>query len=407
MTQRFHSLTREQRTTFLACFLGWSFDAFDFFILVFCLSAIAATFQEKLSAVAEANFLTLAFRPIGAYLFGRMADRWGRRPTLIFNIASFSILEFAAALAPSLRVFLILRACFGIAMGGEWGVGAALAFETLPRDGRGFFSGILQEGYVAGYLMAGLAYGTLFRHIGWRGMFIVGAIPALAVIPILLRVKESPAWLSGEVRRKTEGLLSGGILKHFKSFLYLVVLMFALNLFSHGTQDPYPTFLEKNHGVNPEISGLVAIVYSVGAILGGITLGAWSERIGRRRTVLVAALVAIPMIPLWAFSHTVPMLALGVFLMQFVVQGAWGVIPAHLNELSPPSVRATFPGLTYQLGNFLAARSLVIQARLAERHFGGNFAPVLAWTAVTVAVLVVVVTICGKEAKGADLSSTI
>ena len=183
--------------------------------------------------------------------------------------------------------------------------------------------------------------------------------------------------------------------------------MFALNLFSHGTQDPYPTFLEKNHGVSPEISGLVAIVYSVGAILGGITLGAWSERIGRRRTVLVAALVAIPMIPLWAFSHTVPMLALGVFLMQFVVQGAWGVIPAHLNELSPPSVRATFPGLTYQLGNFLAARSLVIQARLAERHFGGNFAPVLAWTAVTVAVLVVVVTICGKEAKGADLSSTI
>jgi SHS family lactate transporter-like MFS transporter len=345
-------------------------------------------------------------RPVGAFLFGLMADRFGRRPTLMVDIIAYSVFELASAFAPSLKVFLIMRACFGVAMGGEWGVGAALAFETLPAKGRGFFSGLLQEGYVVGYLLAALAYATVFRWIGWRGMFVLGALPAFLVIYIRTKVDESPAWLKGRVSRSAERRLGKGILTYLGSFLFLVVLMFAFNSFSHGTQDLYPTFLQKNHGFSPKTVGLILIVINIGALLGGITFGAWSERLGRRRAIVIAALLTIPIIPLWAYSHTAPMLALGGFLMQFMVQGAWGVIPAHLNELSPPAVRGTFPGFAYQLGNLLSSRNAVIQSKIAEQHYSGGFAPVLAWTVLLVAALVAVVTMSGGEKSGADLSDT-
>jgi len=402
----FRRLTPIQRNTFIACFLGWSLDAFDFFILIFCVNALAAQFHAKVSDITEAIFWTLAMRPVGAFLFGLMADRFGRRPTLMVDIIAYSVFELASAFAPSLRVFLVMRALFGIAMGGEWGVGAALAFETLPTKGRGFFSGLLQEGYVVGYLMAALVYGILFPIVGWRGMFVMGALPAFLVIYIRTKVDESPAWLQGRVSRKAESHLGKDILAHLGSFLFLVVLMFAFNSFSHGTQDLYPTFLQKNLQFNPHAVGLVAIIYNVGALLGGIVFGAWSERIGRRHAIVIAALLSIPMIPLWAYSHSVPMLALGGFLMQFMVQGAWGVIPAHLNELSPPSVRGTFPGFAYQLGNLLSSRNAVLQAKVAERSYGGNYPPVLAWTVLIVASLVSVVTWIGRERRGADLSDT-
>ncbi|HLV95131.1 MAG TPA: MFS transporter [Candidatus Acidoferrales bacterium] len=402
---QFRRLTREQRTTFLACMLGWSLDAFDFFILVFCVSAIATQFSARISAVAEAIFVTLAMRPVGAFIFGLFADRYGRRPALLTNILCYSLFELASGFAPSLHAFLVIRALFGVAMGGEWGVGAALAFETLPAEGRGFFSGLLQEGYVMGYLFAALVYGMLFRFAGWRGMFVIGALPALPVVYLIAtRVKESPAWLAGGVSHRAELHLGRDIWKYLGSFLFLVVLMFAFNSFSHGTQDLYPTFLQKNHGFSPGTVGLIAVIYNLGALLGGIVFGTWSEKIGRRRAIVVAALLAIPAIPLWAYSHSAPMFALGGFLMQFMVQGAWGVIPAHLNELSPPAVRATFPGFAYQLGNLLSAGNAVIQARVAEQRYRGNYAPVLAWTVLFVAVLVAVVTMAGKEAKGADLS---
>jgi SHS family lactate transporter-like MFS transporter len=306
-------------------------------------------------------------------------------------------------------MFLIMRAFFGIAMGGEWGVGAALAFETLPAEGRGFFSGLLQEGYVVGYLMAALAYAILFPIIGWRGMFVIGALPAFLVIYIRTKVDESPAWLQRRAAIKSgdaEKHLGKDILQHLGTFLFLVVLMFAFTSFSHGTQDLYPTFLEKNRQFTPHIVGTIGIITSIGALLGGIFFGTWSERIGRRRAIVIAALLAIPVIPLWAYSHTVPMLALGGFLIQFMVQGAWGVVPAHLNELSPSSVRGTFPGLAYQLGNLLASRNSVIQAKLAEMRYGGRYPPVLAWTVLIVASLVALVTLSGKERKGVDLSNT-
>jgi SHS family lactate transporter-like MFS transporter len=402
----FRKLTPVQRNTFIACFLGWSLDAFDFFILVFCVSALASQFHSKVSAITEAIFLTLAMRPVGAILFGLMADRFGRRPTLMVDIIAYSVFELASAFAPSLRVFLILRAFFGIAMGGEWGVGAALAFETLPAKGRGFFSGVLQEGYVVGYLMAALVYGTLFPVVGWRGMFLIGALPAFLVIYIRTKVEESPAWLQGRVSRTAEPRLAKNIFSHAGIFLFLVVLMFAFNSFSHGAQDLYPTFLERDHKLTPQIVGLITIIANLGALLGGIFFGTWSERIGRRKAIVIAALLSIPLIPLWAYSRTVPMLALGGFLMQFMVQGAWGAIPAHLNELSPPGVRGTLPGFAYQIGNFFSSRNSVIQAKMAESRYGGRFPPVLAWTVLIGASLVAIVTWSGSERRGADLSNT-
>jgi SHS family lactate transporter-like MFS transporter len=402
----FRRLTPIQRNTFIACFLGWSLDAFDFFILTFCVSAIATQFQAKISGVLEAVFITLVFRPVGAFCFGLMADRFGRRPTLMIDIILYSVFELLSAFAPSLKVFLITRALFGVAMGGEWGVGAALTFETLPAEGRGFFSGLLQEGYAVGYLMAALAYGTAFRFVGWRGMFVIGALPAFLVIYIRTKVDESPAWMQGRVSRKAETRLGKDILTYLGTFAFLVVLMFAFNSFSHGSQDLYPTFLQKDHKFTPQTVGLIAIIANIGALLGGILFGTWSEKIGRRKAIVIAALLSIPLIPLWAYSRTVPMLALGGFLMQFMVQGAWGVIPAHLNELSPPAARGTFPGFAYQLGNFLSSWNGVKQARFAEQRYGGVFAPVLAWTVLLVASLVAIVTWSGRERRGADLSNT-
>src|SRR5271167_2918950 len=279
----FRRLTAVQRNTFIACFLGWSLDAFDFFILTFCVSAIATQFQAKVSAVTEAIFITLAFRPVGAFLFGMMADRFGRRPTLMVDIIAYSVFELSSAFAPSLKMFLLTRACFGVAMGGEWGVGAALAFETLPAEKRGFFSGLLQEGYVVGYLLAALAYWKIFPLVGWRGMFVVGALPAFLIIYIRTKVEESPAWLAGRVSRDAELRLGKDIRRYLGSFLFLVLLMFAFNCFSHGTQDLYPTFLQKDHGFSPKTVGEVAIIFNIGALLGGILFGTWSERIGRRK----------------------------------------------------------------------------------------------------------------------------
>ncbi|MFZ0617739.1 MAG: MFS transporter [Candidatus Acidiferrales bacterium] len=402
----FRRLNALQRRTFLACFLGWSLDAFDFFTFAFCMVPIAVQFHVKVSEVAEGIFLTLAMRPVGAFLFGMLAERIGRRPTLMINVISFSIFELASAFAPTLRALLILRACFGVAMGGEWGVGAALTFETLPAEGRGFFSAVLQEGYMFGNLLAGLVFGALFPHFGWRAMFLVGALPAFLVLFIRAGVEESPAWKSGRAVTKEKRAAASSIFSHLGILAFLAVLMFAFNSFSHGTQDLYPTFLLKNRDFTPHMVGAITIIYNCGAILGAICFGAWSERIGRRRAIVVAALLSIPLIPLWVYAHTFVTLAIGSFLMQFMNQGAWGIIPAHLNELSPPSLRATFPGVAYQLGNLLASRNAVIQAKLAEQRYGGNYAPVFAWTVVVIALLVAAITLMGDEAKGRDLSST-
>jgi MFS transporter, SHS family, lactate transporter len=418
MPNPFRGLTSRQRHTFAACFLGWTMDSFDFFILVFCVSAVSADFHVAKSQVAAALAITLAFRPIGALLFGALADRYGRRPVLMFNVACYSLLELACAFSASMPSLLVLRALFGVAMGGEWGVGAALAFETLPKENRGFFSGLLQMGYATGYLIAAAAYALLFpwfsrftwygHAFGWRGMFLVGALPAVLVVYIGGKVHESPTWTAGRAATaRSEGSVSGtlrSILGYSGTFLFLVLLMTGFNSFSHGTQDLYPTFLQQDHGFTPRLTGLVAILYNIAAICGGISFGAFSEKVGRKRAIICASLLSLPVIPLFAFSRSAAMLALGAMLMQFMVQGAWGVVPAWLSELSPGPVRATIPGLTYQLGNLLSSWNDVIQSRMAERV--GSYGMVLAVTVVIVGCYIALVASFGRESKGAELGAT-
>lgn len=393
-------LTPSQRNAVIASYLGWTLDAFDFFILVFVLKHIAAEFGTDVKAVALAITLTLAARPVGALLFGLLADGYGRRPVLMADVLLYSVLEFASGFASSLTMLLILRTIFGIAMGGEWGVGASLTMETIPPKTRGLISGLLQAGYPSGYLIASVVFALLFPLIGWRGMFMVGAAPALLVLFIRRNVEESPAYLARHTRQEHASFFAVAR-RHLGRLAYVVLLMTAFNFFSHGTQDLYPTFLESLR-FSPRTVGTIAVVYNIGAILGGLGFGLLSERIGRRRGIAIAALLALPIIPLWAYSVTPAMLALGAFLMQVAVQGAWGIVPVHLNELSPDEIRGTFPGFAYQLGNLLAAINATLQAGIAQTH-GYPFA--LALVAGIVAVAVAVLAWFGLERRGVAFGS--
>ncbi|MGD0097398.1 MAG: MFS transporter [Terracidiphilus sp.] len=408
----FRRLTRSQRHTFVAAFLGWTMDSLDFFLLVFCAKAIAAEFHTEPSAVMGAIFLTQAFRPVGAVVFGLLADRCGRRPVLMVNILSFSAIELACGFAPSLTALLLLRGLFGLAMGGEWGVGAALTFETLPAEGRGVFSGILQEGYAMGSILAAGAFGLLFHWIGWRGLFILGALPALLVFYVQARVEESPVWLERRQRLHERSAAELHIAKvgewsrlveFLPTFLFLVLLMTAFMSFSHGTQDVYPTFLSTQARLSPQTVGLIGVFYGFGSIGGGFVFGALSEKWGRRRAIVTAALLTIPVIPLYAYGHSAVTLGCGAVLMQFMVQGAWGVVPAYLTELSPAPMRATAPGLAYQLGGLITSWNGKAQALAAERT--GNYPAVLAITVVVVALMLAGLALLGREAKGQEMSA--
>jgi MFS transporter, SHS family, lactate transporter len=389
------NLNAKQWNAIIACYLGWTLDAFDFFILIFVFPDIGETFGVEHTPVTYAVWLTLAMRPVGAFLFGILADRFGRRPTLMLDIICYSALGFASGFVTSLGMLYFVRTLFGIAMGGEWGVGASLTMETIPPSARGIISGFLQAGYPSGYLLASIVYALLFDHIGWRGMFMIGALPALLVLFVRSGVDESPAWLERKPNTKQIVL---SVTQHLPLFIFVVLLMTAFNFYSHGTQDSYPAFLKVQHKFNSQIVGTVTAIASIGAILGGIVFGQISQQIGRRKAIVIAALVSILVIPMWAFSQSPTMLAIGAFIMQFMVQGAWGVIPAHLNELSPPEVRGTFPGFAYQLGNFFAAANLTIQAALAE-HFGGNYGISMAIISGLIGVAVAAIAGFGPQAK--------
>ncbi|AXE33250.1 MFS transporter [Chromobacterium phragmitis] len=389
--------TKEQKRTVFACYMGWTLDAFDFFLMVFVLKDVAREFGADIEAVSWAIMLTLAARPIGALIFGRLADRFGRRPVLMANIALYSALGFSSAFAPNLMVLLMLRALFGVAMGGEWGVGSSLTMESIPKESRGFVSGLLQAGYPSGYLLATLAFGQLFEHIGWRGMFMLSLLPALLTLYIRRNVPESPSWEAAKHHEKP-GLLQA-IAAQWRLSLYAIVLMTCFNFFSHGTQDMYPTFLRVQHKFDPHTVQMIGICLNVGAIIGGLSIGALSERMGRRNAITLAALLALPALPLWAFAGTPLLLAAGAFLMQISVQGAWGVIPAHLNEISPSAVRATFPGLVYQLGNLLASVNSPLQARMAQNN-GGDYGMAMAIVAGIVALAIAILIRFSDEKRG-------
>ncbi len=387
----------------IASFCAWALDAFDFFTMVFILGDIAKEFGAQISTVAWGLTVTLMMRPVGAYIFGRLADRYGRKPILLFDILLYSGFGVACGFAPSIAVLLILRAGFGIAMGGEWGIGASLTMETIPPKARGMISGILQCGYPSGYLFAAIVYALLYPSIGWRGMFMVGVIPALLLVLYMkIFVQESPSWR--EHRGAGTSSTLAVLRDHWRIALYAVAMMTAFSFYSHGTQDLYPTFLQKQHGFAPKEAGGIAIIYNIGAILGSIFFGTISQRIGRKRAMVIAALVSLPVIPLFAYSGQWEYLAAGAFLIQFMVQGAYGVIPAHLNELSPPGARGTFPGLVFQLGNLIAAGNANIQVWIATSQ-GGDYRIALAGVAATSALAIALLVGFGIEKRGVALAS--
>jgi len=380
-----------------AGFLGWTLDAFDFFLVVMCLTAIAKDFNKSVPQIALSLTVTLAFRPVGAFLFGLMADRYGRRLPLMLDLVFYSIVEVLSGLAPNFTTFLILRALFGIGMGGEWGVGASLAMEKVPPRFRGVLSGLLQEGYAVGLLLAALCYLFVFPKYGWRPLFFIGGLPALIALFIRFGVKESQVWEAS--RQGDWASLFREIISHWRTFLYLVGLMAMMNFTSHGTQDLYPTFLEKHFGFNAHNRAALTAFTMIGAIGGGVFFGMLSDKIGRRRAIAMSLLLGVLVIPMWAYAKSVPVLWAGGFLIQFMVQGAWGVIPAHISELSADSVRGFLPGFAYQCGALIAGTAPSIQAALAKQA-GWGYANTMAISALVLFILASVVAWLGQERHG-------
>jgi SHS family lactate transporter-like MFS transporter len=384
----------------LASFLGWTLDAFDFFLVVMCLTKIAADFHVPDKSIAWTLTVTLAFRPLGALLFGLLADRYGRRVPLMLDLLFFSIVEVLSGLAGSYTTFLVLRALFGIGMGGEWGVGASLAMEKVPPRLRGAFSGLLQQGYALGYLLAAVAYALVVPRWGWRPLFFIGGLPALLALAVRSQVSESEVW---ERTRQTSWEGIGRTLAANKGlFLRITLLMTAMGLASHGTHDMYPTFLERYWGIGVKMRTTMTAISMVGAIIGGVLVGTYSDRIGRRRAIALALLGAILAVPLWAFAPSVTLLVVGAFLLQLFVQGAWGVIPAHITELSPDSVRGLLPGFAYQCGILIAGTITTVEAALAERM---SYAWAMALTATLSFSLAAVAAMLGREQKGIHYGS--
>ncbi|KAG2225283.1 hypothetical protein INT45_001507 [Circinella minor] len=321
-------LDNKQRLTFTAAFLGWLCDAYDFFCVSLGATYIAEDFGVEVSDVTckyklsfpSAITTTLMLRSIGALIFGMAADKWGRRWPLMIDIVLFSVINMASGFAPNLQTFIGLRAVFGIAMGGEWGLGASLALESLPVEARGLFSGIYQEGYAAGYLLATLVnYAVQITGSTWRIMFWAGSVFALLAVAIRFVVPESETFEKTQEARK---LMSRSFFKdiwimiktHYLRVIYMVILMAFFNFFSHGSQDLYPSFLLKQLEYTTTEQTITSVIYNIGAI------------------------------------------------------GAWGVVPAHLNELAPPAFRGLMPGLAYQLGNLISAASSQIQATIGEKY---------------------------------------
>jgi len=384
-----------QRNALVAGFLGWTLDAFDFFVLTFVLEAVAKDFKVSILAMTYTILASLAMRPVGALIFGLMADRYGRRMPLMIDVVFYSVIEVLSGLAPNYTVFFVLRLLYGIGMGGEWGVGASLVMESVPAKWRGVLSGLLQEGYALGNLLAAVAYAPVYQHWGWRALFFLGGLPALLSLFIRAKVKEPEAWQ--ETRSKDWSGYWHTILRHGKLFLYLVILMSMMNFISHGTQDLYPTFLQLGRHFDPHLKATAVIVSMLGAIVGGIAFGLYSDRIGRRRAMVIAALLGILVIPLWIFAPSTALIMAGAFAMQFMVQGAWGVIPAHINELSPNELRGFFPGFAYQLGVLIASPSSSIEAAVARRLGYANAMGILGAVALAVGSIVIAL---GPEAKG-------
>jgi MFS transporter, SHS family, lactate transporter len=379
--------------------LGWVLDAFDFFVLVFLVDVLAANFHVDKSAIVWTITVTLATRPLGAFLLGSLADRFGRRRPLVACVLYFSAITALTPFAPNYAVFVALRALYGIGMGGYWGIGASLVMESSPKRWRGLFSGILQSGYSVGYLLAAVAMRTVEPRFGWRWMFLCGLGLAAVIAVLTLLAPESSSWQKHRLVNFSE--LFRILWQHKKEFIYLVLMMTVITCFSHGTQDLYPDFLKTVHRFSNAVVSNIAILYNIGAILGALVMGHYSDRLGRRRAILLALALTALCIPLWAFGSSIVLLAIGSFFMQFGVQGCFGVIPAHLNELSPNSVRSLFPGVVYQLGVLIGAPCVVVEFAL-RRHLGYQWALSIFELCVILALALIFAR--GPERRGRDFS---
>lgn len=353
------------RHAVLAGFFGWTLDAFDFFVVVFMYDALSRQFGVSKREIIFTTTATLAMRPIGAVIFGLLSDRFGRRKPLMANVIYFSLVELLCGFSPNYTFFLVMRALFGIGMGGEWGVGASLTMEAAPVRWRGILSGILQSGYSIGYLLAAMAARFLLPVWGWRPMFWIGALPALLALYIRTKVPESEAWKQN--RAASTGQVLRIVVQEWKRLLYLVVLMTFMMFMSHGTQDLYPDFLKEIHHLSGIVVANIAIFYNIGAVIGAIIFGQLSQIAGRRKSMIAALGLCLAIIPLWAFGASFALLVIAPFVMQMGVQGAWGVIPVHLNEMSADATRGLLPGLTYQLGILFAAPTNTIEYALRDR----------------------------------------
>ena len=381
--------------------LGWMLDAFDFFVVVFLFDTLADHFHVSKAAVVYTLTLTLAMRPLGALFFGALADRFGRKRPLIFCVLYFSLLTVLTGLAPNYIFFVVCRALYGIGMGGYWGIGASYAMESSPRRFRGVLSGMMQSGYPMGYLLASVAMQVLAPSFGWKSVFFVGAPVAVLIVVLTFFAPESEAWK--QHRPASMGQIFNSLLQHKGIFLYLLMTMSVMLCLSHGTQDLYPDFLKSIPGITAKtIFGMktlygIPILYNIGAVTGALFFGQISQKIGRRNSIMLALGISLLSIPAWAFGTSLSVLVAGSYLMQTGVQGAFGVIPAHLNELSPDAVRSLFPGFVYQLGVLLASPATAIEFVLRD-HFGYPWA--LTMFEACVIVLLLIIFWFGPEARG-------
>jgi len=381
--------------------LGWVLDAFDFFVVVFLFDALAANFHVEKKAIVWTIFITLAMRPVGALLFGALADRFGRKKPLMACVIYFSTVTVLSGFAPNYLFFVVMRALYGIGMGGYWGIGASFAMENAPRKQRGVLSGMMQGGYPFGYLLAAVGMLTIMPHLGWRAMFVVGSLLAVVIVILTYLSPESEAWK--QHRMGSIANIFKTLFQHMGSFSYLLLVMVVMSCLSHGTQDLYPDFLKSLPSIKDAlVLGMkplygIPIIYNIGAITGAIFFGSISERIGRRYAIMVALVLSLLAIPAWAFGGSVLTLVIGSYVMQTGVQGAFGVIPAHLNELSPDAVRSLFPGFVYQLGVLVASPAVSFEFFLRD-HFGYPWA--LTLFEVIVIVLLLIIFALGPEQHG-------